>query len=52
MSTSTLALPALPEVSRRVDDLVADMTLEEKLAQIVGYWLDQGGNVVAPMQGG
>ncbi len=27
------------------------MTLEEKLAQIVGYWLDQGGNVVAPMQG-
>ena len=27
------------------------MTLEEKLAQLVGYWLDQGGNVVAPMQG-
>jgi len=27
------------------------MTLEEKLAQIVGYWVDQGGNVVAPMQG-
>ncbi|QAY64914.1 glycosyl hydrolase [Xylanimonas allomyrinae] len=27
------------------------MTLEEKLAQIVGYWLDQGGNTVAPMQG-
>jgi len=26
------------------------MTLEEKLAQIVGYWVDQGGNVVAPMQ--
>lgn len=26
------------------------MTLEEKLAQIVGYWLDQNG-VVAPMQG-
>ena len=27
------------------------MSLEEKLAQLVGYWLDQGGNVVAPMQG-
>ena len=26
------------------------MTLDEKLAQIVGYWLDQNG-VVAPMQG-
>ncbi|MCS5734076.1 beta-xylosidase/alpha-l-arabinosidase [Herbiconiux daphne] len=27
------------------------MTLEEKLAQIVGYWVDQGGEVVAPMAG-
>ena len=27
------------------------MTLEEKLAQIVGYWLDHGGEVVAPMAG-
>jgi beta-glucosidase len=27
------------------------MTLEEKLAQLVGYWVDQGGEVVAPMQG-
>ena len=51
MSTSTLALPALPAVSDRVRGLVAQMTLEEKLAQIVGYWVDQGGNVVAPMQG-
>jgi beta-glucosidase-like glycosyl hydrolase len=51
VSTSTLAGPALPEVSERVHDLVARMSLEEKLAQIVGYWLDQGGNVVAPMQG-
>ncbi|WP_425955349.1 glycoside hydrolase family 3 N-terminal domain-containing protein [Xylanimonas sp. McL0601] len=42
---------AMPEVSERVRDLHARMTLEEKLAQIVGYWLDQGGNVVAPMQG-
>jgi beta-glucosidase len=51
VSTSTLAAPFLPEVSERVHDLVAGMSLDEKLAQIVGYWLDQGGNVVAPMQG-
>nr|WP_261165617.1 glycoside hydrolase family 3 N-terminal domain-containing protein [Microbacterium sp. Marseille-Q6965] len=25
------------------------MTLEEKAAQLVGYWIDQGGEVVAPM---
>ncbi|MCC2307860.1 glycoside hydrolase family 3 N-terminal domain-containing protein [Cellulomonas chengniuliangii] len=41
----------MPEVSERVAALHAQMTLEEKLAQIVGYWLDQGGKVVAPMQG-
>jgi len=41
----------MPEVSERVAALHAKMTLEEKLAQIVGYWLDQGGKVVAPMQG-
>lgn len=34
----------------RVDALLAAMTLEEKAAQLVGYWLDQNG-VVAPMQG-
>jgi len=44
-------VPALPEVSARVAELAARMTLAEKLAQLVGYWLDQGGNVVAPMQG-
>ncbi|MFI8593124.1 glycoside hydrolase family 3 N-terminal domain-containing protein [Microbacterium sp. NPDC078428] len=27
------------------------MTLEEKLAQLVGFWVDQGDEVVAPMQG-
>jgi beta-glucosidase len=41
----------MPEVSVRVAELAAQMTLEEKLAQLVGYWVDQGGNVVAPMQG-
>jgi beta-glucosidase len=43
--------PILPGVSERVRTLHARMTLEEKLAQLVGYWLDQGGHVVAPMQG-
>ena len=41
----------MPHVSQRVQDLLAEMTLAEKLAQIVGYWVDQGGEVVAPMQG-
>src|SRR3954463_6733767 len=41
----------MPPVSERVRALHARMTLEEKLAQIVGYWVDQGGEVVAPMQG-
>ncbi|MBX9243769.1 glycoside hydrolase family 3 C-terminal domain-containing protein [Actinotalea ferrariae] len=39
----------MPEVSERVRALHARMTLEEKLAQIVGYWIDQNGTV-APMQ--
>jgi len=34
----------------RAAALLAAMTLEEKTAQLVGYWLDQNG-VVAPMQG-
>jgi beta-xylosidase len=42
-------LKATPRVSERVRALHAQMTLEEKLAQLVGYWLDQEG-VVAPMQ--
>ena len=36
-------------VSERANALLAQMTLEEKAAQIVGYWLDQDGAVVAPM---
>ncbi|GGH37926.1 beta-xylosidase/alpha-l-arabinosidase [Microbacterium album] len=42
-------VPAAPVVSERVAALVGRMTLEEKAAQLVGYWLDQGGEVVAPM---
>ena len=44
-------VPGMPEVSDRVSALHARMTLEEKLAQLVGFWVDQGGAVVAPMQG-
>ncbi|WP_369370153.1 beta-glucosidase [Promicromonospora sp. Populi] len=51
MTELPVAVRAMPEVSERVRALHAQMTLEEKLAQLVGYWLDQGGNVVAPMQG-
>ena len=46
----TADLPAYPVASPRVADLLSRMTLEEKAAQLVGYWLDQGGEVVAPMQ--
>ncbi|HLR55406.1 MAG TPA: glycoside hydrolase family 3 N-terminal domain-containing protein [Actinomycetales bacterium] len=49
MTTQVRQIPAMPVVSERVRALVADMTLEEKLAQLVGYWLDHGGQVVAPM---
>ncbi|MDT3345608.1 beta-xylosidase/alpha-l-arabinosidase [Microbacterium aquilitoris] len=38
-----------PQASARVHDLLAQMTLEEKAAQLVGYWVDQGGEVVAPL---
>ncbi|CAN5201167.1 glycoside hydrolase family 3 N-terminal domain-containing protein [soil metagenome] len=41
----------LPPVSQRVRDLHDEMTLDEKLAQLVGYWVDQGNEVVAPMAG-
>lgn len=38
--------------SQRVLDLLADMTLREKLAQVVGLWVGAGadGEVVAPLQ--
>ncbi|MDF2991178.1 MAG: beta-glucosidase-related glycosidase [Microbacterium sp.] len=40
-----------PGVTPRVQALVAEMTLDEKLAQLVGYWVDQGDEVVAPLSG-
>ncbi len=36
---------------RRAATLLAQMTLDEKLAQIVGFWQDEEGDVVAPLQG-
>lgn len=44
-----MAEPHVP--SARVAELLERMTLEEKLAQLVGYWVDQGGEVVAPLAG-
>jgi beta-glucosidase len=35
----------------RVCELLAQMTLDEKLAQIVGFWEREDGETVAPMQG-
>jgi beta-glucosidase-like glycosyl hydrolase len=40
-----------PGASSRVIELLSRMTLEEKLAQLVGFWVDQGDEVVAPMAG-
>lgn len=34
----------------RAPALLEQMTLTEKLAQLVGFWVDSGGEVVAPMQ--
>ncbi len=35
----------------RVDNLIGEMTLDEKLAQIVGFWEGSEGDSVAPLQG-
>jgi beta-glucosidase len=43
--------PTFPAVSERVSRLHARMTLPEKLAQLVGYWVDKGDENVAPLDG-
>ncbi len=43
--------PGVPRRSPRVEALLAQMTLEEKQSQLVGFWVDQGDEVVAPMAG-
>ncbi len=37
--------------STRVRGILTTLTLEEKLAQLVGFWQDEVGDVVAPLQG-
>ena len=39
------------KASPRVRSLLTRMTIEEKLAQLVGFWVDQGDELVAPMAG-
>lgn len=46
-----LQLSAEAQVSGRVRALLEQMTLEEKLAQIVGFWEKADGEAVAPLQG-
>ncbi|MFC8193750.1 glycoside hydrolase family 3 N-terminal domain-containing protein [Cellulomonas sp. NPDC057328] len=51
-----LQVSAVPATSRATEDrtpegLLARMTLEEKLAQIVGFWEKEDGEAVAPLQG-
>ena len=38
-------------ISQRVRDLVDSLSLDEKLAQIVGFWEGEEGDSVAPLQG-
>ena len=39
------------EPRERILELLAQMTLDEKLAQIVGFWEKEDGEAVAPLQG-
>ena len=51
--TDTIERPEAAQASRmeRVEELLAGMSLSEKLAQLVGFWVDFGGDVVAPTAG-
>ncbi|WP_062136789.1 glycoside hydrolase family 3 N-terminal domain-containing protein [Demequina aestuarii] len=56
MSTNSISAPprasGRPDgISPRVRAIVAEMTLDEKLAQIVGFWEGEEGDSVAPLQG-
>lgn len=46
-----VAAPDVGAFSERVEQLLGGLTLPEKLAQIVGFWVDFGGDMVAPMAG-
>lgn len=48
------AVPAPPADAGpddRVEAILSGLSLQEKLAQLVGYWVDFGGETVAPMAG-
>jgi len=46
------AADAVPQAgASRAEHLLSCMTLDEKIAQLVGYWVDQGDEQVAPMAG-
>ncbi|KJL29920.1 beta-glucosidase family protein [Microbacterium oxydans] len=49
--TTVSQSPSRTRFSPRVEALLAQMTLEEKQSQLVGFWVDQGDEVVAPMSG-
>lgn len=49
--TTVLQQTPRPRLSPRVEALLEQMTLEEKQAQLVGFWVDQGDEVVAPLAG-
>jgi len=51
LNHATQPATAAPPTSARVAALIEAMTLEQKLAQLVGFWVDQGDDVVAPMAG-
>lgn len=42
--------PTDPTPDERARTLLSRMTLEEKLAQLVGFWVDESGTMVAPGQ--
>jgi len=49
-AAATVARSIAMRDETRAGELLAQMTLEEKVAQLVGFWVDEGGEVVAPMQ--
>lgn len=54
-STDTMSTPANDSVCQSgfrttVDAIMANMSLEEKLAQLVGVWINESTTAVAPMQ--
>lgn len=51
ISAHSLDRDLVAPASARVTELVGLLTLEQKIAQLVGFWVDQGDEVVAPLAG-